>query len=229
MKVCICDDRPIILEEIKNHIEEINDKYKIKLVDNTKDLEKELNKKDIDILFMDIKLDNVNGIEFIKKNNNYLKNTKLIYITGYTEYIEDIFETNPIYFLQKPITKDKIKKVLDKVDKLTSKDIASINIKASKEIIKLKIKDIYYFESNGRIVNIFLKNDTYKTYEKLSTFEDILGEKFLRIHKSFLVNINKITKYKNNKITLENGVILNISRTYTKHCRDTILKYLLGE
>lgn len=226
MKICICDDEPSILDNIKSILTKVDNKAIIKTFNSSHELKNTLQDEDTDIIFMDIKLKDTNGINFIKQNEKYLKDTKIIYITGYTEYIEDIFETNPIYFLQKPLNEEKIKKAYQKAQKEISEENIFIAIKSGAEKIKIKIKDIYYIESYARTINIYLEDKTYTTYEKLSMFESVLTPNFLRIHKSFLVNMDKIIKYKNNTIVLENNKVLNISRSYYKSCRETILEYL---
>lgn len=228
MKICICDDEFNILNDIRSILTALDPHAIIKTYDEPQELQKILREDDIDVLFMDIKLKDTNGIDFIKQNEEYLKNTKLIYITGFTDYIEDVFETNPIYFLQKPLSEEKIKKAFLKAKEQIYQEHLFITIKSGTEKIKIKIKDIYYIESCARTVNIYLENNLYTTYEKLSMFEDALTSNFLRIHKSFLVNMDKIIKYKNNNIVLENNKVLNISRSYSKNCRDAILKYLEG-
>lgn len=228
MKICICDDEHNVLDDIKSILTTIDQKAIIKTFNNPHELQRTLKNENIDILFMDIKLKDTNGINFIKQNEEYLKNTKLIYITGFTEYIEDVFETNPIYFLQKPLNEEKIKKAYLKAKEQIYQEHLFITIKSGTEKIKIKIKDIYYIESCARTINIYLENNSYTTYEKLSIFEDALTSNFLRIHKSYLVNMDKIIKYKNNNIVLENNKVLNISRSYSKNCRDAILKYLEG-
>ncbi len=226
MTIYVCDDENNILDTIKNILIKLDENSLIKTFDNTKKLQEALNEEKIDILFMDIKLKDTNGIDFIKHNEKILEKTKIIYITGYSEYIEDIFETNPLYFLQKPLSEEKIKKALKKAKNQIINDNKAITIKVGGSKVKIKIKDIFYIESCARTLNIYLENQTYTTYEKLSMFEDTLTSNFLRIHKSFVVNMDKITKYKNKSIVLENDKILNISRSYSKRCRETLLAYL---
>lgn len=226
MTICICDDEPKILNDIKNILMSLCDSVEVKGFSKSKDLQKYVEKENIDILFMDIKLNDVNGINFIKQNEKYLKNTKLIYITGYTEYIEDVFETNPIYFLQKPLNEEKIKKAYNKaIEQITSENI-DIVFKTAKEIIKMPLDQILYIESKGRLIEIHTENGIKKIYLKLSDIDQIYKDFFIRIHKSFLVNINKIKVYKYSKIILEDNSELTISRSYQKECKDKIMNYM---
>ncbi len=225
MKIFICDDELSILASIKSILTVIDKNAIIKTFNNSKKLQTAL-KENIDILFMDIKLNDTNGIDFIKQNGQYLKNTKIIYITGYSEYIEDIFETNPIYFLQKPLTENKIIKAYKKaLNKIKSENI-DIIFKTSKETIKMKSDSILFIESKGRLVEIHTNDEVKTIYLKLANIENEYNNSFVRIHKSFLVNINKIKIYKYNKVILENNSELPISRTYQKSCKEKIMSFM---
>lgn len=182
--------------------------------------------KNIDILFIDIRLSDITAIEFVKKNRKYLKHTKIIYMTGYDEYIEDAFDTDPIYFLKKPLTKEKIWKAYDKAIKKLNVENRSIIVTTQKENRIVLVNDIFYIESDARIINIYLQDETITSYAKLSDMEKNLPFYFIRIHKSYLINMNKIKSYKVNQITLENGVSLSISRTYHKCSKIAISDFL---
>lgn len=226
MKICICDDELNILDYIKNILMNVKDQSIIISFSNVDELQNEIKENDIDILFMDIKINDINGIDFINQNKKYLKNTKLIYITGYDEYIEDTFVTDPIYVLRKPLNEDKIVNAYKKaIDKIKSEDVY-ILFKTAKETIRMKLNDILYIESKGRIIDIHTINGVKSIYYKLSDIEKEGSNQLERIHKSFLVNLNKIKIYKYNKLLLENEVELMISRTYQKSCKAKILSFM---
>lgn len=226
MKICICDDEKNILEQIKNFLKPLNEKGIIKTFYDSNELQKEIKKENVDILFMDIKLKEVNGTKFIKENEKYLKNTKLIYITGYDEYIEDTFLSDPIYVLRKPLTEDKIIKAYKKaVLKIKSENI-DVLFKTAKETVKIKLDDILYIESKGRLIDIHTTSGVKSLYYKLADIEILYSKRFIRIHKSFLVNLNKISSYKYNKVILENKEELIISRTYQKSCKEDIMSFM---
>ncbi len=203
MKICICDDELNILDYIKNILMNVKDQSIIISFSNVDELQNEIKENDIDILFMNIKINDINGIDFINQNKKYLKNTKLIYITGYDEYIEDTFVTDPIYVLRKPLNEDKIVNAYKKaIDKIKSEDVY-ILFKTAKETIRMKLNDILYIESKGRIIDIHTINGVKSIYYKLSDIEKEGSNQLERIHKSFLVNLNKIKIYKYNKLLLE--------------------------
>lgn len=226
MKVCICDDEQNVLEQLKSLLESLNNKYIIKTFNSPIEFEKYLKQNSVDILFMDIKLKGANGIEIVKKNEKYLKNTKLVYITGYSEYIEDIFETNPTYYLQKPISLEKVKKVLDKIERL-EKNNASIVLNVGNGIEKINCDDILYIESYARILNVHLTDDrVIETYSKLSDILNELPFNFIKIHKSYVINMDHIRSYKPNQVVLNNDATLTIGRKNIKEVKEIIMKYI---
>lgn len=225
MNVVVCDDELTIASYVKNEIKNhLSPKDKIYAYTDYSKIIKEV--RHVDILFIDISLKDKSGIEYVKDNTNYYKDTIIIYMTGYDEYIEDAFETDPIYILRKPLTVEKINRALAKaIERLNSLDDAFI-FKTSKEFIKIKYSDLYYIESKGRIIYFYTKKDTLKKYGRLKEIDDMLDNRFMRIHKSYIINIDKIKVYKSSKVILEDGTELSISRTYAKECKEKLLSYL---
>lgn len=178
---------------------------------------------------MDIKLNDVNGIELVKENSERLKNTKLIYITGYDEYVEDVFETDLVYLIKKPLNEEKVNKAYLRAIEKIDKDNKVIIVKTLKETRKVKISDIFYIESDARLVNIHLKNEVLVSYAKLSDMEELLKGSFLRTHKSYLVNLDKVKSYKHNQLVLENGKIIPISRNSVRKVKSDIFNYVKEE
>lgn len=227
MNIIVCDDEKEILENINNYLSDTT--YNILTYDSYEKLEKAIKKELFNILILDIKLGNKSGIEFISKYQELLKNTKVIYITGYDEFIEDTFETNPTYLLRKPLNKEKMNKAISKAIKELENEEKFIFVKHLNETIKLKQKDILYIESDGRKVNIYLESKKISTYAKLSSLEEELSHEFLRVHKSFIINLRHVSVYKVNKILLDNEKEIAISRTYQQKVKSIVVKFLKGE
>ena len=230
MNIFVLDDEQVIVETLCNILKEIcTDKDNIYGYTNYSSLLKDIKTKKCDILFMDIKLEDVNGIELIKENEDYLNGTKLIYITGYDEYVEDVFETDLVYLVKKPLNEEKIRKAyLKSIEKINNENKVIV-VKTVRETRKIKINDIFYIESDVRLVNIHLKNEVLVSYAKLSDMEERLKGRFLRTHKSYLVNLDKVKSYKNNQLILENGKIIPISRNNASKVKNEIFNYVKEE
>lgn len=230
MNVVVLDDKIEIVNFVGEILNDIGvEKEKIFMFTDVNELEKKSVFRNIDILFIDIKLDKINGIDYVKKNKKIFKNTKIIYITAFDDYIEDTFETDFVYFLKKPLTSEKIKKAYEKSLSIINEENKYLVVINQKGMRKIYINDIYYIESEGRLINFHLKKDYISTYKKLSEVEEELGNFFIKCHKSYLVNIKKIENYSLARVTLDNGITIPISRSNQKKCKQIVFKYLNGE
>lgn len=230
MNIFILDDEEVIVDSLGSMLKSIgSDKDNIYGYTDYRKFLEDIKTKKCDILFIDIRLDNTNGIELIKENGIYLKGTKLIYITGYDEYIEDVFETELVYLIKKPLNEEKVEKAYLKAIEKFNKENKVIVVKTLKETRKVKINEIYYIESDARLVNIYLKNEVLVSYGKLSDMEEILKGNFLRTHKSYLVNLERVKSYKHNQVILDNGKVVPISRNSISKVKNEIFDYVKEE
>lgn len=186
----------------------------------------------IDLIFLDINLPRKSGIEFAK---SLLAETAVIFTTAYTEYAVEGFEIDAVDYILKPISLERFTKAISKYTKirelneivLHSKnqeiDRAFIFVKCERKMVKLFLDEIDYFESQGNYLLIYTATDCYKTYQSITEMEDKLPEGlFLRIHRSFLVAIKKITSYNTNTINVKNKQ-LPVGRFY-----NSAVSYLLN-
>ena len=227
MNIFVLDDEELIVNLLFTKLNKVcGDKDNIYLYTDYDKFLKDIKTKRCDILFMDIRLNGANGIELVKENSDKLRGTKLIYITGYDEYVEDVFDTDLVYLVKKPLNEEKVcKAYLKAIDKI-NKDNKIIVVKTINETRKVKINDIFYIESDARLVNIHLKNEFLISYAKLSDMENLLGGDFLRVHKSYLVNLNKVKGYKHNQLILDNGKVIPISRNNVSKVKNEIFNYV---
>lgn len=181
----------------KNEIHTYTDPHKFK-----SDFDKEIG-KNLDIILMDIVFWDITGIDIIKEIQKKNEKVKVIYISDYIEYTEKIFETEPIYFLMKPITKEKLEKAIDKAMKKEKKTDVIV-LGNEKKLLKIEPEKIFYFESNKRLVLISGVNATQKIYMKLSELEEKLPAYFVKCHQSYIVNLKKVEKIQNNQFIMQN-------------------------
>lgn len=230
MNIFILDNEEIIVESLIGMLKNIcGERVNIYGYTDYDKFLKDIKLKKCDILFMDIRLNEANGIEFIKENVEFLKNTKLIYITGYDEYVEDVFETDLVYLIKKPLNEEKVGKAYLKAIEKINKENKVIVVKTLKETRKVKISEIFYIESDARLVNIHLKNEVLVSYAKLSDMEKLLKGNFLRTHKSYLVNLERVKSYKHNQLILDNGKVIPISRNSVSKVKNEIFDYVKEE
>ncbi|MHC0440185.1 LytR/AlgR family response regulator transcription factor [Flavobacterium sp. 3-210] len=177
----------------------------------------------IDLIFLDINLPGKSGIEFAR---NVLPEIAIIFTTAYSEYAVEGFDLEAIDYILKPISFERFTKAINKYSKIrelneivlyskkTETENPFIFVKCERKMIKLFLEEIDYFESQGNYLLIYTATDCYKTYQSITEMEDKLPEGlFFRIHRSFLVALNKITSYNTNNINIKNKQ-LPIGRFY---------------
>lgn len=210
LHIAICDDNSLIVEHIKKQIKSILKEENIVYeYTNPHEFEEkfknEIGEK-LDILIIDIVFFDTTGIDIVKRIQSDNEHVKIIYISGYAEYAEKIFETNPKYFLIKPITKKKLEKAINKSleDLRNSKEKKELILGNENRMVRLVLQDILYFESNRRIINIHNMEEKNSIYMKLGELEEKLPYYFVRCHQSYIVNLKNVERMQNNSFILKN-------------------------
>ncbi|MCB2296455.1 LytR/AlgR family response regulator transcription factor [Clostridium tagluense] len=235
INIAICDDDigelNIISIFISKIIENLNISFKITVFNQGLDLMEHMRspKESFDILFLDIYMKDSNGIDIARKIREFDEECKIIFITSSQEHAIDSYEVRATYYILKPVNEEKlstaIKIAMEGLDK-ENKQILIINKKGSYKVL---YKDILYGESKARIVNIYLKSHEVITfYSKLEDFfQKLQDERFLKSHKSFIVNMDYISKIENNSIFMINNSNIPISIANITEIKEKYFKYLL--
>ena len=237
MRVVICDDEKVTCSEIEKMLSFFAFEKCIKLeVDVffdgdtlTEYLKKE---KAPDILFLDIELPGMNGVEVGKYIRDILRNTDMfmIYISSKKEYALELFQNQPFDFLIKPIKKERLYHVMEKIFSIIGKNECNFEYKNQGNSYRIMYKDILYFQSTGRKINIVMKKEIRTFYGKLNEIEKRIPENvFLRIHKSYLVNKNYVKEFTYEWVKMLNGDVLNISKINRADVRRKILESAADE
>ena len=191
--IAVFDDEKIIVDYVGELIKEnldVNAKiYKYTKLEEFKgDCKKGILQK-INAIYIDIKIDSLNGIEIARKIQQENPKIKIIYMTAYSQYSEAIFKTKPTYLLLKPIKKEQIKKSLERAlqEEKQNKSIKTFNIKG--KIFNIEVEKIKYIESNKRVVIIYEEDLKRRIYGKLDEIEEMLPSNFVRCHQSYIVNL----------------------------------------
>lgn len=223
----IVDDEPLAREVIASFIEKVDNLTLIAECDNALQAFEKVRSQKIDLIFLDIQMPKLNGIEFLKALNPL---PKVILTTAYREYAIESYELNVVDYLLKPISFQRFLKAVDKVfssDQETNEvilenpDIDDLRqdhpymfLKADRKMVKVYLKDILYIESLKDYVRINLPEKEIISLQKISYLEQKLPEDcFMRIHRSFIVPIKKIEAFSNHAIEV-GGKELPIGRNY---------------
>jgi len=224
-KCLIVDDEPLARDLIRGHVEKLEN---FEIVAECSDAMKALQvlrEKSIDLMFMDIQMPQITGIEFLKTLKHQ---PKVIITTAYREYALEGFELDVVDYLLKPITFERFLKSINKFYQMNQDDVqvvtgaaiekqgeeAFIYIKENKKVVKVYLSEIKYIEGLSEYVQIFTDKRKIITKTSMSQMEEKLStENFLRIHKSYIVSIAKIEAFTANTIEIQ-GKELPIGRSF---------------
>lgn len=213
----IIDDEPIAHRIIEGYCAELNHLNKIGNCYNAMEAMGKLHQESVDLIFLDIKMPNMSGLEFLKTLTHP---PKVIITTAYKEHALEGYELNVVDYLLKPFSFDRFMKAINKIPPPnaislpTDEPLERIRIKGDKEQHFVDPKSILYIEAFGNYCKVFLADRIITTLEKISTFEKLLGSSnFIRVHKSFLVSKNSIQSVKGNRLNV-NGVEIPVGQTY---------------
>lgn len=152
---------------------------------------------------------------------------QLIYLTGYIDYARDIFESDPVYFLVKPVDENKLSDAILRARvKCENKDKHYLALNTRFDVHKIYFDEIVYVESEKRNLHFHLNNRVISCMGQLSDIEKKCPKEFIRIHQSYLVNMNFIASYGITNIELSTGMVLPVSRNRNKKAKETFLKYV---
>lgn len=211
VKCLIIDDEPSSQNILNTFINDIDFLELKGIFNNAIDAIDVLRTQQIDLLFLDINMPKISGLEFYKSLQNP---PKVIFTTAYAQYAIDGFEVNAIDYLLKPFSFNRFLKAVNKLNQenITNKDY--LIVKANKAIHKAYFTDIQYIEACGDYVKIHLAKNIITTN---STFTKILERLpqniFIRTHKSFAINTNKV-KQVNGNIVLIDDIKVPIGQKY---------------
>ena len=221
----IVDDEPIAREILENHLLKIDKINVVASCKNAIEAFNEINSKKVDLIFLDINMPEISGLSFAKTIN---KNIKVIFTTAYREYAVDGFDLKAVDYLLKPISFERLLQAVNKyLDESTSDTIESkfeiiqeksdfIFVRSDRKMMKINFSDINYIESLSDYIKIHIENSVIVTRETITCIEAKLPKNdFIRIHRSFIVSMNKIDSFTNEFIEV-NKKAIPISRSYKK-------------
>lgn len=196
----IIDDEPMAIEVIQEHLEAFSN---LRCAGGyTKPLEaiEMLNIHSIDLLFLDINMPAISGVDFVKSLSNP---PEVVFTTAYRNFAVDAFELEALDYLVKPISFERFLKAVNKffsrkasvttVDEGYKQNQVRIILQSDKKHYKIPVNDILYAESLDNYVKVYTSRFSIVCYEKLSGLEKLLPtEQFVRIHRSYIVNLDRV-------------------------------------
>jgi len=199
-KCLIIDDEELARGLLKTYIEKLESLELVGSFENSIDALQILKRGDIDLIFLDIQMPDLKGTDFAKLVDT---KTKIIFTTAYSEYALEGFELNALDYLLKPIT---FERFLTAVNKLRfDSSLApqtTIIVKSGYDLHKINLEEITYIESDSEYVIFYTGNKKVMSNQSLKFLERTLPKNFMRVHRSFIVNKNKVTGLKSRDLLL---------------------------
>lgn len=216
-KIAICDDskidRDYLNSIIKKWLEKNEETALIKEFNSGEsflfDYE---DNKDYDILLLDIEMGNIDGVATAKKIRESNDSVQIIFITGYSDYIADGYDVAALNYLMKPVNEEKLFSVLDKAKEKLKKNERILTLEANGLYYRIAIYKIKYVEVLANYLTIHADEDV-KIKMTLTSFEKLLDDRFIRIGRSYIVNLTKITRVSKSELRLDDGTILPLARS----------------
>lgn len=226
IKCVLVDDEPLALDVLESYIKRMDGLELIARCDNAMKAFEVLRNQQVDLIFLDIQMPKLNGIDFLKTLQNP---PKVIFTTAYRDYAIEAFDLDAVDYLLKPIPFGRFLKALSKAfGQIQSANQSIISneeyepyittdtliVKSDKKMIKINLKEIIYIESLKDYVIIHLSDKRVVTKQKISFLEQkLMDNNFVRIHRSFLVSAPKIESFTPSYIDIHNQK-LPIGRSY---------------
>lgn len=219
----IIEDEPIALEKTKNHVLKIPSLNLLATFDNGTEALIYLNSNKVDLLFLDIQMDELTGIQLLESSKI---TSEVIFTTAYHEYALKGYDLNVTDYLLKPFTFERFLQAIEKVqNKFSKKEGAEkefIYVKTEYRLEKILLSDILYIEGMGDYRRIHTVDKLIMTLQTFKEFEkEISAQLICRVHKSFMVSLAKIDSIERDRIKIKD-VLIPISDTYKK----TFLQYI---
>ena len=230
---CIAiDDEPLALRQIKSYIDRAEQLELVAVCRSAKEAQKVLEQNSVDLIFVDINMPDMDGLELVRSltSTHYI-----VFTTAHPELAIEGFKLNAIDYLLKPFTFEEFMKASQKAISLVdlverchaaesaiaqneaeSSDKEYISVKADYKTQLVKISDIVYLESAGEYVRLHIEgSSTITTLFRLKNMETSLPQdNFLRVHRSYIVNLRRISSYTKGRIFLDNGEYIPLGENY---------------
>ncbi|MBV6879234.1 LytTR family DNA-binding domain-containing protein [Epilithonimonas ginsengisoli] len=215
IKCIVVDDEPLAIQLLENYVMKIPFLELVFSAENPILALEYIQKNEADLIFLDIQMPELSGINFMKIVGDKLK---YILTTAYSEYALEGYEHNVIDYLLKPISFGRFEKSALKAQERFPTNESSANsyffVKSSGQQHKINFDEILFVESIKDYVNIKTENQEYIVLDTLKSLESQLPENFVRVHKSFILNLNKIEKIDVRNVFLNSGKEIPIGETY---------------
>jgi len=223
VKCIAIDDEPLALKQISSYIDKTPFLETVALCHNAFEAMEYLANNEVDLMFVDINMPDLNGMDFVK---SLTQKPQIIFTTAYSEYAIEGFQVDALDYILKPISYNVFLKSANKAKvwfEMNQKQTESVQttldslfVKSEYKMVRIFLSEIKYIESSNEYIQIHLINDEpVTTLIRLKVMEEQLPkDKFMRVHRSFIVNLNRIKVIERNRIVFDHNVYIPVGEQY---------------
>ena len=231
-RLALCENNPEdqyrITRLLNNYFTSTGKKYVLSAYSSAEELLAVFQPHKFDVVFFDVELDKIDGIgaaiELRKQDHSLV----IVFTTAFPRYVFSSFAAEPLNYLLKPVGAAEVNATVeDTLKKVDALDSAAFAFSSSGVNYRVPVKDIYYFESDRRVIMLHTANQLYRFYGKLQELREMnLFSSFLTSHNSFLVNPEYVVTVKNSSLTLSNGETLPVSSSHAKALQSRYMDFI---
>ena len=234
MKIAICEDQAVQVNLLNNKIKKWANDYDIEgTINNFTTAESFLFEWEdydkYDIIFLDIKLGKISGVELSNIIREKNKNVDIVFVTGFFKYALHGYKVGALQYLMKPIKISDLYFCLNKTqERISNKnDKYMMILETPKKYIKLNCNEIHYCIMFSPYIDIHTSSEKITVRKKISELErEIPSKYFIRCHRSYIVNLKYVKSITKDSVVLESGIRIPISRGRYKDINDTFINYI---
>ena len=233
MKIAICDDEVAVSEVTKSLLQQWAIHQSISLsvhcYENGDDLILAQKSECFDLIFLDVLMPLLNGIDTAKELRRQNQNVPIIFLTSSKEFAFDSYEVKALQYLLKPVSPNQLWSIMDDFIALIKNQKEIFVARTSDGFCKIALEDTNYLEAQNKSVLVFPHNGTsIESRELFSRCEEIftLEHGFFRCHRSYIINLNFVNQFTKNSVTMTNGVTLPISRNRSLAFKEAYFTYM---
>ena len=240
IRVLAIDDEPLALQQLATYIKKITFLELVAECQSAIEAKEILNNENIDAIFCDINMPDLNGMDFVKSLSTP---PLIVFTTAYSEYAVEGFKVDAVDYLLKPFGLDDFKRAANRLQErlevrkqepattIVSSEDDSIFVKTDYRVVKIAISDIRYIEGMSEYLKIHLESQPKPIVTLLSMkkMEEFLPSHFMRIHRSYIINLKKIQEVNKNRVIMDSETFLPIGDNYKDAFNDYLNKKFLGK
>lgn len=243
IKCILVDDEPLALLQLQKYVDRVPFLQCVKACSSATEAMEVLSAQEADVMFVDINMPDINGLQLVR---SLVKSPMVVFTTAYSEYAIDGFKLDAIDYLLKPFSFEQFMKAANKVNEIfTLRHKAAqgysedgtlcdncLYVKSDYRMLRIPVSQIKYVESMSEYVRIFVEgqNKPIISLMSMKKIEDFLPSSvFMRVHRSYLVNLNKIVEISRMRIVYDGDVYVPIGDMYKERFFEYIDKHFVGK